>query len=112
MNTFASHCKQQNNPALRYEYFETLKQYTHTLKCKKLNYTNKTLDKIENAIDQNRFGDMWNNLRTTKPQELAKQDEGIWKTYFDNLYKNILQKNLEQNQLEIQETFYIMEPVI
>ena len=38
--------KQQNNPELRYEYFETLKQYKQTLKCKKLNYTVKTLDEI------------------------------------------------------------------
>lgn len=104
--------KQQNNPELRYEYFETLKQYKQTLKCKKLNYTNKTLDEIENAIDQNQFWDMWNNLSTTKPQELAIQDVGIWKTYFDNLYKNIPQKDLNQNQLEIKEKLNILESVI
>ena len=55
---------------------------------------------------------MWNNLSTTKTQELAIQDEGIWKTYFDHLYKNIPQKDLQKNQLEIKGKLNILESVI
>ena len=35
---------------------------------KKQNYVNKQLIEIEESINQNKFWDMWNNLRTTAPQ--------------------------------------------
>ena len=93
-STFDGRDKQSSKTTQSYD-MNTLKQYKQTLKRKKLNYTNKTLDEIENAIYQNQFCDLWNNLSTTKPQELAIQDVEIWKTYFDNLYKNIPQKYLQ-----------------
>ena len=37
---------------------------------------------------------MWNNLSTTKPQDLPIQDGNIWTKHFENLYKEIPPKQL------------------
>lgn len=73
------------NTDLHLKHSELLKQYENTLRQKKLDYYNNTLQKIENTVDQGQFWSMWNRLNSTKPQEPAIQDGQIWKDYFENL---------------------------
>uniref|UniRef100_A0A3B1JC70 ribonuclease H n=1 Tax=Astyanax mexicanus TaxID=7994 RepID=A0A3B1JC70_ASTMX len=89
--------RQPEDQDLRKKYFDTLKQYKHSIRTKKLNYTNKTLRDIEDSIEHNQFWEMWNNLSKTKSQEIPTQNSEMWKNHFENLYKEISEKDLNSN---------------
>ncbi len=52
-----------NNAEIRHLYCATLKQYKHTLRTKKAQYTQKQLTIIEKSVNTNQFWDNWNNLK-------------------------------------------------
>ena len=98
---------QPYNSDLHLKYCQTLKEYKNTLKQKKLKYLHKTLNDIEESVNQSQFWDLWNNLSTAKQHELAINDGAIWKKYFKNLYCKISKKthhtmiNEHLNKLEL-----------
>ena len=104
--------RHQHDPTLQHEYFETLKQYKQTIRQKKFHHTNKTLQEMENAVDQGQFWDMLNSLETTKPQQLTIQDGDIWKNYFNDLYRSIPPEDLNLNQIEIKTKLDNLESAI
>ncbi len=55
---------------------------------------------------------MWNNLSTTKPQDLPKQDVNIWTKHFENLYKEIPTKQLINNSDQIKQSLQTYENTI
>ena len=101
--------RQPENEDLRIKYCETLKQYKHLIQIKRQNHTNKTLRDIEDSIKQNQFWEMWNNLSTTKPQDTPTQNSEIWKQHFENLYKEISQKDLNSNYSLIRQKLRSLE---
>ncbi len=89
--------KEPYNADIRSEYCSKLKQYKDTIRAKKQHHLTKSLQEIEHSVNQNQFWDMWNNLSTTKPQDLSIQDGDIWTKHFENLYKEIPPKQLNDN---------------
>ncbi len=65
-----------NNAEIRHLSCETLKQYKHTLRTKKAQYTQKQLTIIEKSVNTNQFWDNWNNLKKTDHEELPIQNMG------------------------------------
>ncbi len=55
---------------------------------------------------------MWNNLSTTKPQDLPIQDGDIWTKHFENLYKEIPPKQLINNSDQIKQSLQTYEDTI
>ncbi len=55
---------------------------------------------------------MWNNLNTTKPQDLPIQDGNIWTKHFENLYKEIPPKQLNNNSDQIKQSLQTYENII
>ncbi len=55
---------------------------------------------------------MWNNLSTTKPQDLPIQDGDIWTKHFGNLYDESLQKQLINNSDQIKQSLQTYEDTI
>ncbi len=52
---------------LRLKHSELLKHYKNTLRQKKLDYYNNTLQKMEDTIDQGQFWSTWNGLNQCFP---------------------------------------------
>ncbi len=55
---------------------------------------------------------MWNNLSTTKAQDLPIQDGDIWIKHFENLYKEIPPKQLNDNNNLIKKNLQTYEDTI
>ncbi len=55
---------------------------------------------------------MWNNLSTTKPQDLPIQDGDIWTKHFENLYKEIPPNQLNDNYNLIKQNLQTYEDTI
>ena len=72
----------------------------------------KTLREIEDSVKQNQFWDMWNNLSTTKPQDIPIQNSDIWKKHFENLYKEISQKDVNSNHNLVMQKLQSLEYTI
>nr|WPH61295.1 reverse transcriptase [Somniosus microcephalus] len=104
--------RQPNNPDLRTRYNETLKRYKHTIRNKTQNYTHKILEEIENSTNPKQFWEMWNNLSTTQLQALPIQDGDIWRTHFENLYKDIPINETNPSQHQVTEKLHTLEATI
>ncbi len=88
-----------NNAEIRHFYCATLKQYKHTLRTKKAQYTQKQLTIIEKSVNTNQFWDNWNNLKKTDHEELPIQNGEIWESHFQTLFNKVqTDTNCEQNQ--------------
>ncbi len=83
-------------------YSETLKQYKHTLRTKKAQYTQKQLTIIEKSVNTNQFWENWNNLKKTDHEELAIQNgESHFQTLFNKVQTNTNCKQIQRiKQLE------------
>ncbi len=103
-NTFShihrnNHDHDPNNAEIRHLYCATLKQYKHTLRTKKAQYTQKQLTIIEKSVNTNQFWDTWNNLKKTDHEELPIQNGEIWENHFQTLFNKVqTDTNCEQNQ--------------
>lgn len=75
------------NQQIRATYQETLKMYKSLLIQKKTDHMKIKLNKIEEAVDQNCFWELWNNLdKSKKSKHLPIYDPKIWTEHFGNLY--------------------------
>lgn len=95
------------NQQIRATYQETLKLYKSLLIQKKTDHIKIKINKIEEAIDQNSFWDLWNNLDKSKEaKHLPIYDPKIWTEHFRKLYSlnepTLAQKHLtsQLNNLE------------
>ncbi len=70
--------------------------YKQTLKAKKEEHTEQLFQTMEESINTNNF---WNTLYRPQREELAIQNENIWRTHFENLYKTI-ETNPAQNEIK------------
>ncbi len=104
--------KEPYNADIRTEYCSKLKQYKDTIRAKKQHHLTKSLQEIEHSVNHNQFWDMWNNLSTTKPQDLPIQDGDIWTKHFENLYKEIPPKQLINNSDRIKHSLQTYEDTI
>jgi len=104
--------KEPNNTDLRTEYFSKLKIYKDTIRVKKQHHLTKSIEELEHSINQNQFWDMWNNLSTAKPQDLPIQDGEIWTNHFENLYREIPSKQLNDNYNRIKLNLQTYEETI
>ena len=66
---------------------------------------------IENAINQNKFWDMWNKF-STKQQTLYIQNGDIWSAHFENLHKDIPTNQINSDQYIIQEKLQTLEETL
>lgn len=96
----------------RKDYHGTLKHYKWLLRKKKQNYTNTTLDKIEESLNTNQFWEVWNGLSKTKSPDLPIQDGEIWRAHFENLFKEIPPHELHSNYKTIREKLISFENTI
>ncbi len=82
--------KKHRDPAnhqTRATYQQTLKIYKSRLIQKKADHMKIKLNKIEEAVDQNYFWELWNNLDKSKAtKHIAIHDPNIWTEHFGNLY--------------------------
>ncbi len=82
--------KKHRDPAnhqTRATYQQTLKIYKSLLIQKKSDHMKIKLNKIEEAVDQNYFWELWNNLDKSKEaKHIAIHDPNIWTEHFGNLY--------------------------
>lgn len=75
------------NQQTRDTYQQTLKAYKSLLIQKKADHMKAKLNKIEEAVDQNSFWELWNNLDKSKePKHIPIYDPNIWTEHFGNLY--------------------------
>ncbi len=54
---------------------------------------------MEESINTNNFWNNWNTLYRPQKEELAIQNENIWRTNFENLYKTI-ETNPARNEIK------------
>ncbi len=82
--------KKHRDPAnhkTRATYQQTLIIYKSLLIQKKADHMKIKLNKIEEAVDQNYFWELWNNLDKSKAaKHIAIHDPNIWTEHFGNLY--------------------------
>ena len=71
---------------------DTMK-YECTIRSKKQNYTHMKVEDTENAINQNKFWDMWNKSSRHYPSKMVTSGEHILKINKSN-------QNVYQNQLK------------
>ena len=73
----------------RLEYVQALKDYKRLLHMKKMHYMEGELNKIEKAMNKNTRWKLWKIMnRNPCPETNPIQNSRIWKSYFDDLYKN------------------------
>ncbi len=75
------------NQQTRATYQQTLKIYKSLLIQKKADHMKIKLNKIEEAVDQNYFWELWNNLDKSKEaKHIPIHDPNIWTEHFGKLY--------------------------
>ena len=89
--------RDSNNQNIHFHYYDTLKEYKHTLRAKKDQHTRIQLSEIKESLESNEFCQKWNTLNKTQQDQLAIQNGSIWMNYFTELYSNIA-KNSDQNK--------------
>ena len=83
-------------------YHQALKMYKQLLRKKKKQYMSKEIDKIENAINQNTFWELWKDLHSSNTKEkLTIQNGNIWKKHFKELYQKPERETFNSNQTSI-----------
>ncbi len=86
LNTFSNQKHNDpNNAEICHLYCATLKQYKHTLRTKKAQYTQKQLTIIEKSVNTNQFWDNWNNLKKIDHEELPIQNGEICESNFQTI---------------------------
>ncbi len=91
--------RQPDNPDLRLQYCEALKQYKATLRRKKAQILQNQFEEIEKSINSHKFWDKWKLLYKPNQEILAIQDGETWKTHFQELYSPTEILNSNQNEI-------------
>jgi len=97
------------NQQTRDKYQQTLKTYKSMLIQKKADHMKAKLNKIEEAVDQNSFWELWNKLDKPKePKHIPIYDPNIWTEHFGKLYSQneptLTQKHLTSQLYNLEHT--------